>query len=85
MTESEIEQKVRDAVADKLNLDANAISREQEIVRDLGADSLDLVEICEVLEAQFADFLGGEIPEEAASKFKTIGDVTDYLKVRVGI
>jgi acyl carrier protein len=76
MERSEIEKKVKDIVIDKLQVDASAISESSSFVDDLGADSLDTVELVMDFEEKF----GVEIPDEDAEKIRTVGDAVKYLE-----
>lgn len=69
-------EKVRDIISDQLGIDADEISMESSFVDDLGADSLDIVELIMALESEF-DL---EIPDEDAEKISLVSDVVDYIK-----
>ncbi|MFL0246976.1 acyl carrier protein [Candidatus Clostridium stratigraminis] len=69
-------EKVRDIIADQLGIDADEISMESSFMDDLGADSLDIVELIMALESDF-DL---EIPDEDAEKISTVANVVDYIK-----
>ncbi|MCM0648705.1 acyl carrier protein [Clostridium swellfunianum] len=69
-------EKVRDIISDQLGIDADEISMESSFVDDLGADSLDIVELIMALESEF-DL---EIPDEDAEKISVVSDVVDYIK-----
>ncbi|NLZ49834.1 MAG: acyl carrier protein [Clostridiales bacterium] len=69
-------EKVREIIADKLSLDEDEITMESSFVDDLGADSLDLVELVMALEDEF----DMEIPDEEVEKVTTVGDVVEYIK-----
>lgn len=71
-----VSDKIIKIIADQLNKDVSEITREQELVQDLGADSLDAVEIIMNIEEEF----GIEIPEEEASKIKTVGEIIDVIE-----
>lgn len=71
-----IEQKVIKVVAEGLNVNEETISQESKFVDDLGADSLDLVEIMMAIEAAF----DCDIPDEAAGKITTVADAIEYIK-----
>lgn len=73
--ESMIFEKVRDIIAEQLGIDPEEITMESSFIDDLGADSLDIVELIMALEEEF-DI---EIPDEDAEKIKTVGDVVEYL------
>lgn len=68
--------KVKEIIADKLSINESDITKESSFVEDLGADSLDIVELIMALE----DELDMEIPDEEAEKFVTVGDVVAYIK-----
>ena len=78
---SNVEEKVKEIIVDKLKVDAADVSPEKDIVRDLGADSLDQVELVMELEEQFGV---DEIPEEDAAALKTVGDVINYINEKSG-
>ena len=68
--------RVKDIIADKLSVDVEEITMESSFIDDLGADSLDIVELVMALEDEF-DL---EIPDEDAEKIATVGDVVEYIK-----
>lgn len=68
-------EKVRDIIAETLACDAAQIAMETSLKDDLGADSLDSVELVMALEEAF----GLTIEEEKLAEFKTVGDIVDYL------
>ncbi len=80
MSES-IEEKVIGIVADKLKVSKDEVTPEKSFTRDLGADSLDTVEL--VMEFEEA-FDIDEIPEEEAEKIGTVGDAIEYIKTKKG-
>ena len=67
--------KVRDIVVDQLGSDADEVTLESTFIDDLGADSLDIVELIMAFEEEF----NVEIPDEAAEKIKTVQDVVNYI------
>ncbi|MDD2573235.1 MAG: acyl carrier protein [Bacillota bacterium] len=69
--------KVREIIADQLGVDEEDIVSDARFLEDLGADSLDLVELIMALEEEF-DL---EIPDEDAEKISTVGDAVEYIKV----
>ena len=69
-------EKVSAVIADLLKVDESEITMESSFVDDLGADSLDLVELIMGLETEF-DI---EIPDEDAEKIQTVGDAVNYIK-----
>lgn len=69
-------EKVREVIAEQLNVDPATITEETKFKEDLGADSLDLFEVVMALEDKY----GIEIPQEDLENIKTVGAVIDYLK-----
>jgi len=67
--------KVKEVIMDKLGADEDKITAEASFVDDLGADSLDTVELIMQLEEEF----GMEIPDEEAEKLTTVGSAVDYI------
>jgi len=74
--EKTTDQKVRDIVVEQLGVKPEQVVPEAKIIEDLGADSLDVVELVMALEEEF----GHEIPDEEAEKLTTVGDVTKYIE-----
>jgi len=74
-----IENKVRDMIVDSLGIDPEKISNDSSFVDDLGADSLDTVELVKAFEEEF----GVEIPDEDAERLLTVGDAIDYLEKNI--
>ncbi len=70
------EDRVKEIIANELEVDAKQIVPEAKFIEDLGADSLDIVELVMALEEEF----GLDIPDEDADKLKTVGDAMNYLK-----
>ena len=68
-------EKVRDIVVDQLGVEPDEVTIESTFIDDLGADSLDIVELIMAFEEEF----GIEIPDEAAEKIKTVQDVVSYI------
>lgn len=71
-----LEDKVKDIIVEQLGVNAEQVSREATFIEDLGADSLDTVELVMAFEEEF----GAEIPDEDAEKLISVGTVIDYLK-----
>ncbi|MCQ2940785.1 acyl carrier protein [Helicobacter pylori] len=67
---------MRAVIAEQLNIDASQVTPEAKFVKDLGVDSLDVVELIMVLEERF----GIEIPDEQAEKMVNVGDVMRYIE-----
>ena len=67
--------KVRDIVVEQLGSEADEVTLEPTFIDDLGADSLDIVELIMAFEEEF----NVEIPDEAAEKIKTVQDVVNYI------
>lgn len=72
----DIEAKVKEIIVDQLNADADAVTPGAKFVDDLGADSLDTVELVMALE----DAFDLEIKDEDAEKIQTVGDAINYIK-----
>ena len=70
------EDKVKEIIAKELEVDLKQLTPEAKFIEDLGADSLDIVELFMALEEEF----GIDIPDEDADKLKTVGDAMNYLK-----
>jgi acyl carrier protein len=73
------EQKAKEKIAEELEVSVDQLTPEAKFIEDLGADSLDTVELVMALEEEF----GLEIPDEDADKLKTVGDALEYLRSRV--
>ena len=69
-------EKVRDIVVEQLGVEEDDVKLESAFIDNLGADSLDIVELIMALEEEFEM----EISEEDAEKISTVGDVVDYIK-----
>ena len=70
------EDKVKEIIAKELEVDIKQLTPEAKFIEDLGADSLDIVELVMALEEEF----GVDIPDEDADKLKTVGDAMKYLQ-----
>ena len=75
MTKEEVLTKVKEVVAEKLNVGEDQVTADAKFVEDLGADSLDQVELIMALEDEFEL----KIPEEEAEKLTTVGVAVDYI------
>jgi len=71
-----VETQVKDIIVEQLGVSIDEVLPEASFVDDLGADSLDLVELIMMLEEEF----GGEIPDEDAEKIQTVQDAVEYIK-----
>ncbi len=72
---SAIETRVREIIADQLQIDSSKLTLEASFIDDLGADSLDIVELVMAMEDAFEM----EIPDEDAEKITTVKNVIDYI------
>ena len=73
---SEIAEKVKSIVAEQLGVKAEEVKDDAKFIDDLGADSLDTVELVMALEEEF----GSEIPDEDAEKLTTVGEAVKYVE-----
>ena len=73
---ADVEQKVKDIIINELGVEAEKVTPEAKFVDDLGADSLDTVELVMAFEEEF----GMEIPDEDAEKLQTVGDAINYIQ-----
>ena len=71
-----VETQVKHIIVEQLGVSIDEVLPEASFVDDLGADSLDLVELIMMLEEEF----GGEIPDEDAEKIQTVQDAVEYIK-----
>jgi acyl carrier protein len=71
-----IEEQVRAIICEKLSVKPEQVARETSFVNDIGADSLDLVELI----MEFEDKFGMQIPDEEAEKILTVGDAITYIE-----
>ena len=79
MEQEEIFEKIKKVIVDNLGVSESAVTMEASFIDDLGADSLDIVELVMALEEEF----NIEIPDNDAEKVVTVGDVVDYIKENV--
>jgi acyl carrier protein len=71
-----MEQRVRAIIADQLGLSEEEVTDDKKFIEDLGADSLDIVELIMAMEEEFQT----EIPDEEAEKIRTVGDAIAYVR-----
>ncbi|MBY0314964.1 MAG: acyl carrier protein [Bdellovibrionales bacterium] len=74
----EVPAKIKEVIVEQLGVDAERVKSEASFIDDLGADSLDIVELVMAMEEEF----NIEIPDEEAEKLKTVNDVVSYLKTK---
>ena len=79
MSSEEIFEKIKNIIIEQLQVSEATVTEEASFIDDLGADSLDLVELIMALEEEF----GIEIPDGDAEKVVTVGDVVSYIKENV--
>ena len=79
MDHDELYEKVKAVIVDQLGVEEDDINEDAAFVDDLGADSLDIVELVMALEEEF----GVSIPDEQAEKIKTVGDAVDFITENV--
>jgi acyl carrier protein len=77
---AELEARVKDIIAEELGVEKEKLTNEASFMEDLGADSLDTVELVMAFEKEF-DL---DIPDEEAEKLRTVGDALKYLHERMG-
>jgi acyl carrier protein len=76
MAEKTIEQRIKDIIIEQLGVTADQVTPEATFIEDLGADSLDTVELVMALEEEF----GLEIPDDEAEKLQSVGDVIKHVE-----
>ena len=76
MPDKSIEEKVKEIIVEQLGVNPEQVTPTASFIEDLGADSLDTVELIMALEEEF----GVEVPDEQAEKLLTVGDVTKYIE-----
>jgi acyl carrier protein len=77
---SNVEEKVKDIIVEELGVEREKLTTEASFMEDLGADSLDTVELVMAFEKEF-DI---DIPDEDAEKLRTVGDAMNYLHTKIG-
>jgi acyl carrier protein len=78
MADKTLEEKVRDIIVEQLGVNPEQVTPEARFIEDLGADSLDTVELVMAFEEEF----GVEVPDEDAEKLQTVGNVLEYISER---
>jgi acyl carrier protein len=73
---ADVESRVREIISEQLGVAANEVTPQASFIEDLGADSLDIVELVMALEEEY----GMEISDEDAEKIRTVKDVVDYIQ-----
>ena len=76
MADKTIEQRIKDIIVEQLGVNADQVTPEAKFIEDLGADSLDTVELVMALEEEF----GLEIPDDEAEKLQSVGDVIKHVE-----
>jgi acyl carrier protein len=76
MSEKSISEKVKDIIVEQLGVNPEQVTETASFIEDLGADSLDTVELVMAFEEEF----GVEVPDEDAEKLLTVGDVVKYIE-----
>ncbi|CAN5498910.1 acyl carrier protein [soil metagenome] len=76
MSDPTIEEKVKGIIVEQLGVNEEQVTPEAKFIEDLGADSLDTVELVMAFEEEF----GIEVPDEEAEKLQTVGDVVTYVQ-----
>ncbi|MCX6863333.1 MAG: acyl carrier protein [Verrucomicrobiota bacterium] len=76
MADKTIEQRIKDIIIEQLGVTAEQVTPEAKFIEDLGADSLDTVELVMALEEEF----GLEIPDDEAEKLQSVGDVIKHVE-----
>ena len=76
---SEVFEKVKDIIVEQLEVSEDKIKEEANFIEDLGADSLDIVELIMAIEDEY----GLEIPDDEAEKLATVGDVVKYIEEKL--
>lgn len=80
MSDKSIEDRVKDIIVDQLGVNADQVNPDAKFIEDLGADSLDTVELVMAFEEEFEI----EVPDEEAEKLTSVGDVNAYVTKALG-
>ncbi len=78
MAEKSVQDRVKEIIVEQLGVNPDQVTPEAKFIEDLGADSLDTVELVMAFEEEF----GAEIPDEDAEKLQAVGDVIKYIEER---
>ena len=78
MADKSVQERVKEIIVEQLGVNPDQVTPEAKFIEDLGADSLDTVELVMAFEEEF----GAEIPDEDAEKLQTVGDVVKYIEER---
>lgn len=78
MADKSVQDRVKEIIVEQLGVNPDQVTSEAKFIEDLGADSLDTVELVMAFEEEF----GAEIPDEDAEKMQTVGDVVKYIEER---
>ena len=78
MADKSVSDRVKEIIVEQLGVNPDQVTPEAKFIEDLGADSLDTVELVMAFEEEF----GSEIPDEDAEKLQTVGDVIKYVEER---
>ncbi len=76
MSEKNTDQKIKDIIVEQLSVNAEQVTPEAKFIEDLGADTLDIVELVMAFEEEF----GVEVPDSDAEKLLSVGDVVKYIE-----
>ena len=79
MSVENVQERVKNIIVEQLGVEADQVKPEAQFVNDLGADSLDTVELIMALEEEF----NIDIPDEQAEKIKTVGEAINHIKAKV--
>lgn len=86
MSDLSVEDRVKRIIVSQLNVNEEQVVPSAHFLNDLGADSLDTVELVMAFEEEFKNELNGsEIPETDAEKLMTVGDVVNYIKEKMAM
>ena len=84
MASKQLQERVKEILVNELGVLPEKVVPQASFAEDLGADSLDTIELIMAFEEEFKDEIKGEIPESDAEKLQTVGQVIDYIKAKAG-